>query len=169
MAMITKNRSILLGGLMFIASACDQEPTPQPTGDVVVTLNLDEAGAPFGDLFRSVNLDAGKQMNKAEDYSRIERLMCPDPTNCTPGPVRFWDKVNAGRFALESPISNEDVLQELHARGFPIFWSMMGVPAFLRETCTGCVVEEGDNSYHFLREVELSASDPKNPLNVDID
>ena len=174
--MVPKKIGILLGALMLIASACEKEgaseqpaPPKLPAGDVVVTVNPDEAGAPFGDLFRSANLDAGKQMNNTADYARIERLMCPDPMNCTPGPLRFWDKVNVGRFALESPLSNEDVLQELHARGFPLFWSMMGVPAFLRETCTGCVVEEGGNFYHFLREVELSASDPKNKLNVDID
>jgi hypothetical protein len=148
-------------------SSPDSPPEALP-GDVVVTVKLDEAGAPFGDLFRAVNLDAGKQMNKAADYARIERLMCPDPTECTPGPVRFWDKVNHGRFALESPISHEDSIKELHARGFPIYWSMMGVPAFLHDSCTGCVVGEGDDTYHFLREVELSASDPLNVLNVDI-
>jgi hypothetical protein len=165
----------LLVALLLAASACEKGDTPEPseppespTGDVVVTVNLDESGAPFGDLFRAVNLDAGKRMDDDADYSRIERLMCPDPTNCTPGPVRFWDKVNFGRFALESPLSHEDVLQELHARGFPVFWSMMGVPAFLSETCTGCVVGEGADSYHFLRELELSASDPRNDLNVDI-
>ena len=173
--MIAKKKIALLSALMLIASACEKggapepsEPPESPTGDVVVTVKLDEAGAPFNDLFRAVNLDAGKQMDDDADYSRIERLMCPDPTDCTPGPVRFWDKVNVGRFALESPLSNEDVLQELHARGFPIYWSMMGVPAFLRETCTGCVVGEGANSNHFLRELELSASDPRNDLNVDI-
>jgi len=173
--MITKKSTALLTVLLLLVSACEKggnsEPPepPEPTGDVVVTVNLDEAGAPFGDLFRAVNLDTGKQMDNSEDYSRIERLMCPDPTDCTPGPVRYWDKVNHGRFVLEKPLSNEGVLQELHARGFPIFWSMMGVPAFLRESCTGCVVGEGDDSYHLLRELELSASDPRNELNVDID
>jgi hypothetical protein len=149
-------------------SAEPAEPPTPPTGDVVVTIDLDESAAPFGDLFRAVNLDVGKQMDDDADYSRIERLMCPDPTDCTPGPVRFWDKVNLGRFALESPLSNQDVLEKLHTRGFPIYWSMMGVPAFLSESCTGCVVEEEDESYHFLRELELSASDPRNELNVDI-
>jgi hypothetical protein len=173
--MMAKKRTVLLSAIMLLASACEKGGAPQPseppessTGDVVVTISLDEAGAPFNDLFRAVNLDTGKQMNDDADYSRIERLMCSDPTNCTPGPVRFWDKVNLGRFALESPLSNGDVLRELHVRGFPIFWSMMGVPAFLSESCTGCVVDEGGDSYHFLRELELSASDPKNDLNVDI-
>ena len=173
--MIAKKIAALLSALMLLASACEKggapqpsEPPESPTGDVVITVSLDEAGAPFNDLFRAVNLDTGKQMGDDADYSRIERLMCPDPTNCTPGPVRFWDKVNLGRFALESPLSNGDVLRELHVRGFPVFWSMMGVPAFLSESCTGCVVDEGSGSYHFLRELELSASDPSNDLNVDI-
>ena len=188
--MIEKKKTALLCVLLWLASACGkgapkpsdpletppetppetptETPPDSPMSDVVVTVNLNEAGAPFGDLFRAVNLDAGKQMDDDADYSRVERLMCPDPTDCTPGPVRFWDKVNFGRFALESPLSGEDVLQELHERGFPVFWSMMGVPAFLRENCTGCVVGEGDDVYHFLRELELSATDPRNELNVDI-
>jgi len=135
----------------------------------VVTLDLDNPGPPFGDLFRSLNLDAGKQMNDAEDYNRIERLMCPDPADCTPGPLRFWDKVAFSRFSLEQAITNHDVLQELHDRGFPIYWSMMGVPAFLHSSCTGCTVGEGDDSAHLLRELEVSASDPRNPVGLDID
>jgi hypothetical protein len=167
----------LLAALLLIPIAC-QKDEPADTHDstvppivetgFLVSLDLDSAGKPFGDLFRSVNLDAGKQMNDASDYDRIQRLMCPDPTNCTPGPVRFWDKVNHGRFALKAPLAHKDVLQTLHAREFPVFWSMMGVPAFLRDTCSGCVVGEGENTHHLLREVSLAADDERNPTGADV-
>ena len=192
---MAKETTVLLSALVLMASACEKDdktrtsdppdspldsapdsppdlvpdsPPESPMGDVVVAIDVNEVGAPFGDLFRAVNLDAGKRMSDEADYSRIERLMCPDAADCTPGPVRFWDKVNFGRFTLESPLSGADELQQLHQRGYPVYWSMMGVPAFLRDTCTGCVVGEGDDVYHVLRELELSASDPRNELNVDI-
>ena len=73
----------------------------------LVTLNVDNvASKPFGELFRSVNLDAGKQLNDAADIDRITQLMCRDPLTCTPGAIRYWDKVQFGRFALEQEITH---------------------------------------------------------------
>jgi len=183
----------LLSGLLLFTFACSKEnatqppeppkssttttentpvptaPPKTPISDIEVTLDLDNFGEPFGDLFRSLNLDAGKQMNDDADYDRIERLMCPDPTNCTPGPVRYWDKINVGRFSLEQSIANHGVIQELHTRGFPIYWSMMGVPAFLHSSCSGCLINEDDDTTHLLRELAVDASDPRNPFGIDID
>jgi hypothetical protein len=170
------SRSLLFAGLI-LATACSKEPvlddTGTPTsGDVFISIAPSVPDSTFGDLFRAVNLDAGKGMNGTLDYDRIERLMCSDPNDCTPGPVRFWNKVPHGRFTLESPLGYGDVIQELHQRGFPILWSFMGVPAFLRDTCTGCLLEvevdDGEGgfeteTYHILRELELDADDPKNP------
>ena len=100
-----------------------------PDSSVRVDLNIDVAGERFGDLFRAVNLDAGKQMTDSADYGRLERLMCPDTEACVPGPVRLWDKVEYGRFALQSPVSNPDAMSGLHGRGFPIMWTLRGTPA----------------------------------------
>jgi len=91
--MMTNKKTALFSILMVIASACEKgdknepsepaepadspdltdssEPPELPLGDIVLTVNIDEAGAPFDDLFRSVNLDAGKQMADETDYSRI--------------------------------------------------------------------------------------------------
>ncbi|MFT5483802.1 MAG: hypothetical protein ACI9GW_002461 [Halieaceae bacterium] len=139
------------------------------TGDFLVSLNVDNAGAkPFGELFRSVNLDADKQLNDSADIDRITRLMCTDPSTCTPGAIRYWDKVQHGRFALEQPMKNQNQIAELHSRGFSIFWSLMGVPAFLRDSCSSCVVTSGNETLHILREMNLAASDPKNTTGQDI-
>ena len=120
---------------------------PPPTGDFLVTLNVDNAEAqPFGELFRSVNLDAGKQLNDAADIDRITQLMCTDPLTCKPGAIRYWDKVQFGRFALEQSITQHNRIAELHSRGFSLFWSLMGVPAFLRNSCSGCVVTSDNNN-----------------------
>jgi len=132
-------------------------------------LTADPVGGDFGDLFRAVNLDAGKQMTDTEDYGRLMRLMCPNPEGCVPGPVRLWDKVEYGRFVLESPVSNRDVFSMLNEQGFPIMWTLRGTPAFLNSSCTGCVVEGGSDTYHVLREIELSAEDERNPSGVDIE
>ena len=142
---------------------------PPPTGDFLVTLNVDNAEAqPFGELFRSVNLDAGKQLNDAADIDRITQLMCTDPLTCTPGAIRYWDKVQFGRFALEQSITQHNRIAELHSRGFSLFWSLMGVPAFLRNSCSGCVVTSDNNTYHILREINIAASDARNPTDQDI-
>ena len=142
-----------------------------PPGDRLVTLNVDNVEAkPFGDIFRSVNLDAGKRLNDAADIDRITQLMCRDPLTCTPGAVRYWDKVQFGRFALEQEITHRSEIAELHSRGFSMFWSLMGTPAFLRDSCSGCVVANGDDPdadpYHILREVNVAAAD--NPTGQDI-
>lgn len=139
-------------------------PPPPPSEDHLVSLNIDNVGAkPFGELFRSVNLDAGKQLNDIADIDRITRLMCTNPLICAPGAIRYWDKVQFGRFALEQPIKNQNQIMELHSRGFSIFWSLMGVPAFLRDSCSSCVVTAGDDTFHILREMDVAASDPRNP------
>ena len=144
-------------------------PPPPPSGDHFVSLDVDNAGTkPFGELFRSVNLDAGKQLNDAADIDRITRLMCTDPFTCTPGAIRYWDKVQMGRFALEQAITHRSEIAELHSRGFSMFWSLMGVPAFLRDSCSNCVVTNGNDTYHLLREMSLAASDPRNPTDQDV-
>ncbi|MDG1945759.1 MAG: hypothetical protein P8J17_15990 [Halioglobus sp.] len=142
-----------------------------PPGNRLVTLNVDNVEAkPFGELFRSVNLDAGKQLNDAADIDRITQLMCRDPLTCTPGAIRYWDKVQHGRFALEQEITHRSEIAELHSRGFSMFWSLMGTPAFLRDSCSGCVVANGNDPdadpYHILREVNVAAAD--NPTGQDI-
>ncbi|MDE0930610.1 MAG: hypothetical protein OSA77_07975, partial [Halioglobus sp.] len=135
--------------------------------DRLVTLNVDNVGTkPFGDIFRSVNLDAGKQLNDAADIDRVTQLMCRDPLTCTPGAIRYWDKVQFGRFALEQPLTHRNEIAKLHSRGFSMFWSLMGVPAFLRDSCSGCVVANGNDTYHILREVDVAAAD--NPIGQDI-
>ena len=135
--------------------------------DRLVTLNVDNVGTkPFGDIFRSVNLDAGKQLNDAADIDRITQLMCRDPLTCTPGAIRYWDKVQFGRFALEQEITHRSEIAELHSRGFSMFWSLMGTPAFLQDSCSSCVVTDGDDTYHILREVNVAAAD--NPTGQDI-
>ena len=40
-----------------------------------------------------------------------------------------------------------------------MFWSLMGTPAFLRNSCSGCVVANGNDTYHILREVNVAAAD----------
>ena len=159
--------------LVLLLSACSNDkasnPTAPATGDLLVSLNVDNVAAkPFGELFRSVNLDAGKQLNDLADVDRIARLMCTDLSTCTPGAIRYWDKVQFGRFALEQPTKNKKQIAELHSRGFSMFWSLMGVPAFLRDSCTGCVVTAGDDTFHLLREIDLPASDSRNPTGQDI-
>ncbi|MFT4520179.1 MAG: hypothetical protein ACI9JM_002579 [Halioglobus sp.] len=137
--------------------------------DRLITLNVDDVGTkPFGDIFRSVNLDADKQLNDAADIDRITQLMCRDPLTCTPGAIRYWDKVQHGRFALEQDITHRSKIAELHSRGFSMFWSLMGVPAFLRDSCSGCIVTNGTDPdpYHILREVNVAAAD--NPTGQDI-
>ena len=135
----------------------------------LVTLNVDNVEAkPFGDIFRSVNLDAGKQLNDAKDIERITKLMCRYPLTCTPGAIRYWDKVQHGRFALEQDIIHRSEIAELHSRGFSMFWSLMGVPAFLRDSCSGCVVANGNDTYHILREVSVAEADARNDTGQDI-
>ena len=141
--------------------------------DRLVTLNVDNVESkPFGELFRSVNLDAGKQLNDAADIDRITQLMCRDPLTCTPGAIRYWDKVQFGRFALEQEITHRSEIAELHSRGFSMFWSLMGTPAFLRNSCSGCVVANGTGPdavpYHILREVNVLTSDVRNDTGQDI-
>ncbi|MDG2048339.1 MAG: hypothetical protein P8J79_14105 [Halioglobus sp.] len=148
------------------------ETTPALTavftqGDHLVTLNIDNAEEkPFGDLFRSVNLDAGKRLNDTADIDRIIQLMCAQPLTCTPGAIRYWDKIQHGRFALEQDITHRSKIAELHSRGFSMFWSLMGTPAFLRETCSGCVVAKGNDTYHILREVDVAANDNPTGQNI---
>ena len=135
----------------------------------LVTLNVDNAEAkPFGDIFRSVNLDAGKQLNDNADIDRITQLMCTDPLTCTPGAIRYWDKVQHGRFALEQDITHRSEIAELHSRGFSMFWSLMGTPAFLRDSCSGCVVSNGNDTYHILRAVNVAEADARNDTGQDI-
>lgn len=159
--------------LLLLLSACKKDDPSTPTipvaGDQLVSLNVDNTESrSFGELFRSVNLDTGKQLNDSADIDRIARLMCSDLATCTPGAIRYWDKVQSGRFALEEPISNREQIQALHDRGFSIFWSIMGVPAFLRDTCSGCVVTDGDDTFHMLRDLSVEAADPRNPTNQDV-
>ncbi|MBJ79891.1 MAG: hypothetical protein CMH60_01090 [Myxococcales bacterium] len=136
----------------------------------VVDLNLAGQGAAFANLFRSVNLDAGKKMLMGdEDFERLERLMCPDPAECSPGPVRYWDKAQFGRFALEQPLSNRWVLEELLVRNFPVQWTLFGTPAFISNSCGGCVVETPQRDVHVLRELEIAADDPRNPTGQNVD
>jgi hypothetical protein len=172
----TKTYLFLVYFQVLLLHACGSDnassppgPPPPPTGDHLVSLDVDNTGAkPFGELFRSVNLDAGKQLNDPADIDRITQLMCTDPLTCAPGAIRYWDKVQFGRFALEQPIKNQSQIAQLHSRGFSMFWSLMGVPAFLRDSCSSCVVTNGNDTLHLLREMNLAASDPKNPTNQDI-
>lgn len=174
--MTPKNRHFffaLIQVLILGLSACAKDEPSTPTtpvdSDHLVSLNVDNVESrAFGELFRSVNLDAGKQLNDSADIDRIARLMCLDSSSCTPGTLRYWDKVQFGRFALEEPTTNRAQIEALHDRGFSIFWSIMGVPAFLNDACSGCVVTDGDDTYHLLREVSLEASDPKNPTDEDV-
>jgi len=151
-------------------TAAGTDPDPTAPSDEVVVLALAAPGPAFGDLFRSVNLDAGKGMTEDADYDLLVRLMCPDTAGCTPGAVRFWDKTwaGSGRYALEQPISNDEVLSELHERGFDVMWTLQGTPAFLSPSCSGCTVEVGADTYHLVREAEVQADDPRNPLGVDV-
>ena len=135
-----------------------------PADSILIPLDVNNTGLkPFGDLFRSVNLDAGKQLNDAADIDRISQLMCTDSNTCAPGAIRYWDKVQFGRFVLEQPLKNRHEIAALHSRGFSMFWSIMGVPAFLRQSCSGCVVTSGSDTYHILREMNVATDDPKNP------
>ena len=163
-------QSVLLAALFSVGCASDkdadtgpEDTSPQFTADVQIILDGSDPGEAFGNLFRAVNLDAGKQMHTAEYYDRIQRLMCPDPTNCTPGAVRLWDKVEYGRFALEEPVSNAEVLEELHKRSFSVLWTIRGTPAFLNPDCTGCLLNTNSGEFHLLRALEMSAEDEKNP------
>ena len=54
------------------AGAPPDSGTPQDS-TVWIDLNLDEVRGSFGDLFRSVNLDAGRQMTDPADYGRLMR------------------------------------------------------------------------------------------------
>ena len=50
-----------------------------------------------------------------------------------------------------------------------MFWSLMGTPAFLRNSCSGCVVANGDDDpFHILREVNVLTSDVRNDTGQDI-
>ncbi|MDP7038056.1 MAG: hypothetical protein QGI45_02785, partial [Myxococcota bacterium] len=134
-----------------------------------IDLDLNVVAGSFGSLFRSVNLDAGKKMPVGDkDFERLERLMCPDPAQCQPGPVRYWDKPQYGRFAFEQPLANKWVLEELSLRNFPVQWNLFGTPAFLSNSCQGCLVEMPNRDVHVARELQISAEDPRNPTGQDV-
>ncbi len=153
-------------GVLDVGAEDTSPPTP---ADETVVLDVGAEGSTFGDLFRSVNLDAGKQMAEEADYDRILRLMCPDPSDCVPGPVRYWDKVRYGRYALEAQITRHEVLASLHERAFPVMWTLIGTPAFLSPSCSGCTVTAAAETYHLLRPLTASADHPENPTGLDLD
>jgi hypothetical protein len=159
------------------------EPSETETSIVVSTpyvnqveIDINSPQGEFGDIFRSINLDTGKKMLAGSaDFDRIERLMCGDQKPCQLGPVRYWDRVEQGRFTLDpiekggTVLSNEDVLRELSSRGFPVLWTLRGTPAFLNPACSGCTIIDNESPVHIMREVYLAAEDESNKTGQEID